>query len=412
MLSREAFDRYDRQVRNLAASASDYVSRMVSAYMGQHPDASVAECREFARDAMEQAVRVYGDASATAAADYYDSTMADAGNGAPRATLANDVDLGQIERVARYQAGKLVSGDAAGFSRMCGEYAADSVRRAANETTLSNARRDGGRGVRFARVPSGAETCTFCRMLASRGFVYRNEKTAGQFSHFHRNCDCRIVASTDADGLDGYDPDREYRLWKEFEEIDNSQHADGTPLSGEEKDALKRQALADVGPARDEPSFAELLSKTGMTERELLRDWSEDGFADVRASQIRGEPSAKALAIEAYIAEGEKFEGAVYRGVNVGRRRLSAMTRPGAVVRQRGTSSWTSDMARAAEFARYRGDGAEVVFVCEGSTRGVDVSRYSAFPDEAEVIMSERDAWRVVRFERRDGVTYIYLEEA
>ena len=51
--------------------------------------------------------------------------------------------------------------------------------------------------MRFARVPTGAETCTFCLMLASRGAVYHTRKTAGEFRHFHRGCDCKVVPGFD-----------------------------------------------------------------------------------------------------------------------------------------------------------------------------------------------------------------------
>lgn len=240
MLSREAFDRYSRQVGNLADGAGEYVRRMVSAYLGQHPDASVAECRDFAWQVMLEAVQIYGDASATAAADYYDSVMSAAGTGAKPALLHSGVDEDQVEKVARYQAGKLVKGDQLGLARECAAYASDATRQAANRTMLKNALRDSKLGVRFARVPTGAETCTFCRMLASRGFDYKSEKTAGKFSHFHRNCDCRVVSSADAEGLEGYDPDREYDLWKKFEEIDAG---DGTKA---EKEAAKRAVLGDT----------------------------------------------------------------------------------------------------------------------------------------------------------------------
>ena len=91
--------------------------------------------------------------------------------------------------------------------------------------------------MRFARVPSGTETCAFCYMLSSRGFVYRSDRSAGRFGHFHRNCDCRVAASTDKDGLEGYDPDRERELWQRFEEIDAGEG------SKAEKEAAKRAAL-------------------------------------------------------------------------------------------------------------------------------------------------------------------------
>src|SRR5699024_8466088 len=46
----------------------------------------------------------------------------------------------------------------------------------------------------YARVPTGSDTCAFCIMLASRGFVYSAAKSAGELSKFHGDCDCAIVA--------------------------------------------------------------------------------------------------------------------------------------------------------------------------------------------------------------------------
>lgn len=55
---------------------------------------------------------------------------------------------------------------------------------------------------RFARVPVGV-TCDWCRMLASRGAVYRTEATGLASSHAH--CDCKVVPVFDGDALP-YDP--------------------------------------------------------------------------------------------------------------------------------------------------------------------------------------------------------------
>ncbi len=44
--------------------------------------------------------------------------------------------------------------------------------------------------VRFARVPTGRETCGFCFMLASQGYVYRSAATAARS---HPGCDCVAV---------------------------------------------------------------------------------------------------------------------------------------------------------------------------------------------------------------------------
>lgn len=95
------------------------------------------------------------------------------------------------------------------------------TKKAAGETVMRNARSD-RRRPRFARVPSGSETCLFCLMLASRGPVYWTSETAGEENHYHANCDCRIVpvwgsvavrtekgAIVRRGGFDieGYDPD-------------------------------------------------------------------------------------------------------------------------------------------------------------------------------------------------------------
>lgn len=63
---------------------------------------------------------------------------------------------------------------------------------------------------KWARVPAGTETCSFCIMLASRGFVYHSEGKAGSDGHYHPYCDCRIVPGFDGMGVEGYNPDSLY----------------------------------------------------------------------------------------------------------------------------------------------------------------------------------------------------------
>lgn len=79
---------------------------------------------------------------------------------------------------------------------------------------------------RFARIPTGPETCSFCIMLAGRGFVYHSSKKAGNLDHYHPGCDCRVAPSFDsvevwtdrggyrrlpATEFEGYDPDVMHR---------------------------------------------------------------------------------------------------------------------------------------------------------------------------------------------------------
>ncbi|WP_293826135.1 hypothetical protein [uncultured Parolsenella sp.] len=228
MLSADELDAYDMIIDGLSESGQNYVRRMLGAWAEAHPGYSVAGMREYAIDVLADACGTYGESCAGVAADFYEEQAADAN--VRSALVEGAADRAKAERVVRYKAGKLAAGDYEGFvSELC-SYLDTSVRRTANLTTMANAKRDrrrygkrmrraGVHGVRFARIPRGGETCTFCAMLASRGFVYWTEETAGKFDHFHNRCKCRIVASTDAD-VEGYDPTEWYARWKAYEQID------------------------------------------------------------------------------------------------------------------------------------------------------------------------------------------------
>lgn len=104
-----------------------------------------------------------------------------------------------VDDVARYQAKKLAKEGDAAFARACGEFARNDAFRSLNETIIANVGRDRDEAAMFTRVPTGFETRAFCLMLASRGAVYHTRKTAGEFKHFQRNCDCKVVPSFEGD---------------------------------------------------------------------------------------------------------------------------------------------------------------------------------------------------------------------
>lgn len=118
------------------------------------------------------------------------------------------------------------------------------IKKAAAECTLHNAQRD-DKKPRFARVPTGSETCTFCLMLASRGFVYYSEETAGAFDHWHPHCDCRIIQGYPGDKVDGYDPDELYRRWKE--QLANPPKRTRTKKEEEEQPVQEKQTEKKKG---------------------------------------------------------------------------------------------------------------------------------------------------------------------
>jgi hypothetical protein len=117
---------------------------------------------------------------------------------------------------------KLFEGDYDSFEELCLERLDYETNRAAGQCVQMNARYD-PRQVRYARVPTGPETCGFCIMLASRGFVYWSEESAGAYDHYHAHCDCMVVPSFDSmasdigqnrrvspTAIEGYDPDSYY----------------------------------------------------------------------------------------------------------------------------------------------------------------------------------------------------------
>lgn len=250
MIGRDAFRRYNLAAKSLADSAAAGVEREITAWCDANPDSTVAEKRECARRVMEAYAQTYDDAAASLAADFYDSAVGEDA-GLDRAVTSAVYVPSKPDAVARYQAKKLATGGVRAFARACGEFAANDALRSLNATVIENAGRDREREVRFARVPTGAETCTFCMMLASRGARYHDRRTAGEFSHFHRRCDCKVVPGFADDPMEqiveGCDPNAYYDLWKKFEEIDSTERPDGTARSKAEKTALKAAELFKAG---------------------------------------------------------------------------------------------------------------------------------------------------------------------
>lgn len=104
-------------------------------------------------------------------------------------------------------------GDPARLLRMLLDREGYEVNRASKYGVWANGNRD-SREVRYARVPSGAETCAWCLMTAGLGFWYMTEEAAG---HSHRGCDCVIVpgiAFTDV-VIDDYDSGLLRDMWRD-----------------------------------------------------------------------------------------------------------------------------------------------------------------------------------------------------
>lgn len=272
MISAAEFAAYNRQVAGIGDRAAADVESSVLAWCRSHEDATVAEKREAAKLIMDGFVQGYDDVAAEFAAQWYDRRAEQGGARLEQAVTMTTYRPDSVDAVARYQARKLAKGGDAEFAKACGEFARNDAFRSLNETISANVGRDKDKGVRFARVPTGFETCTFCLMLASRGAVYHTRKTAGEFKHFHRRCDCKIVPGfgddPDAELVEGVRPKELHKLYKQFKEIDETEG-----LSAAEKDVLKRKAL-NLAAVRSDPSTdyrADNLDLSALTPGEVKK---------------------------------------------------------------------------------------------------------------------------------------------
>ncbi len=218
MITAKEWNAYNVAVSKIADGAAASVAKSVLAWCDSNPGATVAEAREAAKLIMDGEIQGYDELASSLAAAWYDHQAESNGAKLDQAVTSAVYAPKKTDDVARYQVRKLTREGPESFAAACGEYARNDALRALNETIIENVGRDKKKGVRFARVTTGRETCTFCIMLASRGAVYHTRQSAGEFRHFHRRCDCKVVPGFEDDPMatlvEGHDPMTAYRLWR------------------------------------------------------------------------------------------------------------------------------------------------------------------------------------------------------
>lgn len=308
----------------------------IAAWLKAHPTWEAAELREFAIELMRDLVADYGNAASSIACDLYDGTM---GGAFPAAEPWDGDFEREIEKAVRYQLAKALDGDAEAFAKAMGDAAEYYVRKHANETTMANCERDNrayapggltddshnerhgplhqpmdmpppmgaspwertpnalptraprrrrGKALEigepaFARVPTGAETCTYCIMLASRGFAYRSRESAGHADH--RGCNCLIVAGRHGDAVEGVDESAQYDCWRELEALEAWQKQHPSEMDAAELERKKREIVDKYGDALMVDTSPGAVRKTYATEfnrgwyeprRRMARDYNPD----------------------------------------------------------------------------------------------------------------------------------------
>lgn len=163
----------------------------------------------------------YGKVSATLAAQWYDQERALAEvERRFRAKPSPPVDPAKPIGTTRRLAGYLWTDDPAALLPGLVDKLTEYVMQPGRDTIADNTYRDPAKA-RWARVPSGPTTCSWCLMLASRGAVYGNAAKAGQSSKYHGHCDCIATPSWSASDLPaGYDPDALAKAWRNAEASD------------------------------------------------------------------------------------------------------------------------------------------------------------------------------------------------
>ena len=161
----------------------------------------------YVREQLEQffpaLVDVYGDVAGVVAGDWYESVMMQP------SYLAELKPHAQVNARMRWALTAGFDGDVGQALETLSLVTDELVKQFGRDTVT---RSSGRNGVRYARVPSGADTCDFCIMLGSRGYVYESAAVAGEIAKFHGNCDCQIVP-WDGKEPEGYDPDALYEQY-------------------------------------------------------------------------------------------------------------------------------------------------------------------------------------------------------
>ena len=160
-------------------------------------------------------------------------------------------------------------------------------------------------GVRYARVPSGVDTCDWCYMLAARGAVYYSETSAGKkglHEAFHPGCNCSVVPMWGLNGLEGYDPEH----YKERARAWYGQRDAAKDKTGEAR-ALAEQVAAKIEQVKREPLSIDNMPAQ-FTEKNANRKKTE-AFIDEINSASESDP--KMLAI--YNSMGKIAESTGYQ---------------------------------------------------------------------------------------------------
>ena len=234
-IPRAAVDFLTEEINGISADAQARVLKVLQGI--QWTPENIAQCRDLVIQALSAVMPTYTTMAAQASADFYDAARELVVGERLGAQAISDYDPRKTEGAVRGFVRFVLRDDVQTFNDQVLQRIDYEMKRSANMSVVENGRRDPKR-VRYARVPTGAETCDFCLMLASRGFVYQSEGTAGA-GHTHYACDCRCIPGWDGMEVEDYDPRSIYNRWQDAIDAKAKERAErkGTTVS-EERSAI------------------------------------------------------------------------------------------------------------------------------------------------------------------------------
>lgn len=230
-IPRAAVDFLTEEINGISADAQARVLEVLQG-INWTPE-NIAECRDLVLQILATVMPTYTTMAAQASADFYDAARELVVGEKMGAKAISGYDEAKTAGAVRAFVRFVVDGRVDTFNEQVLQRVDYEMKLSAANSTIENGKRD-KRKPRYARVPTGAETCDFCLMLASRGFVYNSQSTASM-GHVHSGCDCRIVAGWDGMEVDDYDPRSIYDRWQDAIDAKAKERAErnGTTVSEE-----------------------------------------------------------------------------------------------------------------------------------------------------------------------------------
>lgn len=216
MASREDIESYRQALATLSERAQADLRRL----WAQLDPMDRLTTRDVLIEFLTDIIHGYGDAAAVIASDFFEMVRADVTDDVFTPKLSDPTPSDQIAASTRWAlSGLFVPDNAVDLLAVLGnlEKVADRLTKLPARETFAAALDADPLNPRYARVPSGAETCVFCAMLASRGAVYLSEESAGAGAHdYHDHCDCTAVQIYDGQPLpEGFDPDHYLQVYQD-----------------------------------------------------------------------------------------------------------------------------------------------------------------------------------------------------